>query len=356
MGEKRTAILEGKILVIVCAYNEQDHIQKCLSSISKSINHSGAAENFQLVCIDNSSTDNTSNIAEHFNDANVRYEYIKIAHSPLCVSRNSYKFFNNFDFVAYIDGDGSVDICWAKYLLEIVSETKCSIVSGAVRALTHPGENNSLWEVFYDSHLDGSTYLIGANMVFSTQFLNSIDGFPEIFPSRGDESCLLLKAKLLGKDITIDHRPDLIAFNHFPFEYSGFFKERFFDGRRSAEMSKLWGSPLSIFLRVVLRLARVFISICAVALLPFDLILSLACILVLFAAIIFDKVDFVVKIFGKALSKSNSATTHGVFAVILGFYLFDLGYLRGLFAPNAVSKSSIFSTSKPRKLSSSSGP
>ena len=52
---------------------------------------------------------------------------------------------------------------------------------------------------------DDSKYIIGANMCYSAAFLEKIDGFPKVFDSRGDETCLLLKARLLGFEKKINH-------------------------------------------------------------------------------------------------------------------------------------------------------
>ena len=87
----------------------KNRLLPCLTSIANSVTASGGLHRFKVVCVDNSSTDNTWDIAQRFSALPVDYEYIKIQHSPLCVSRNSYKFYLDFDYVAYLDADG-VDI------------------------------------------------------------------------------------------------------------------------------------------------------------------------------------------------------------------------------------------------------
>ena len=76
------------VLVIVCAYNEEKRLLLCLTSIANSVKASGGLHRLKVVCVDNSSTDNTWDIAQKFSALPVDYENIKIQHSPLCVSRN----------------------------------------------------------------------------------------------------------------------------------------------------------------------------------------------------------------------------------------------------------------------------
>ena len=206
------------VLVIVCAYNEENRLLPCLTSIANSVTASGGLHRFKVVCVDNSSTDNTWDIAQRFSALPVDYEYIKIQHSPLCVSRNSYKFYLDFDYVAYLDADGGVDIGWARKLLEIVDTAKPDIISGPVLNLYETDNQNGLWEVFYDSSIhESDNYLIGANMCFSAEFLHSADGFPHVFDYRGDETCFLLKADLLGLESKVYFQKGFIAYNHFPY-------------------------------------------------------------------------------------------------------------------------------------------
>jgi len=348
--ERLQGNLPSTILVMVCAYNEEKYLLSCLESIASSVRLSGAPHRFRIVCVDNSSTDNTWDVAHNFSAPPVRYEAIKIQHSPLCVSRNSYKFYSDFDYVAYLDADGGVDLRWAKSLLDTIDSTKPDIISGPVLNLLKTDNQSGLWEVFYDSSIYGSDdYLIGANMCFSSVFLHSADGFPQVFEPRGDETCLLLKAKLLGLDVNVNYHKNIIAYNHFPDGKKDFLKEQFYDGIRSSQIVRLWTKHNVNFLNVSFRLVRLLGLLSSLILVPISCLGAVSCFLVSICLIFLRHPHFIIRVFKKVIQRSNAASLIDGLAVLLSFYVFDLGFLKGFLSKNPVSKEFIFTSSCPNR-------
>lgn len=342
---------DDSVLIIVCAYNEEENIAITLKSIAESILKSGSVNRFKLVCVDNSSSDNTWDLARGFSVPKISYDYIKIEHCPLCVSRNIYKFYSGFDYYSYIDADGGVDINWAKNLLKTLDNHKPDVLGGPVLPLVGREEASILWEVFYDSFLYGEdSYLIGANMCFSSSFLREIDGFPQVFSSRGDETCLLLKAKLLGQESKIYHCENITAYNHFPTSRYSFLKEQFGDGVRSSQIVRLWGKRSSCIFNLTFRLTRLLCFVCSLALIVIDLRAAAYVFLVSICLSIIKRPLFIYRLFLKVFRKSNSATLFDGVIVMLSFYIFDLGFIKSFFSKNTIAKESVFSTSIPLVL------
>ena len=349
--EQVQANVRTTILVIVCAYNEEKCLLPCLASIANSISVSGGLHRFKLVCVDNSSKDNTWDIVQKFSALPVHYEYIKIQHSSLCVSRNSYKFYSDFDYVAYLDADGGVDLGWARNLLDTVDSTNPDIVSGPVLNLPEKGNQNGLWEVFYDSSIyESDNYLIGANMCFSAEFLHSVDGFPHIFERRGDETCLFLKANLLGLESNVHFHKNVIAYNNFPDSKKNFLKEQFYDGIRSSQIVRLWPKHNFNFLIVIFRLVRLLGLILSLILMPISYLGAALCFLVSICQIFLRRPHFIVNVFKKVIQRSNSATIIDGLTVLVSFYVFDLGFLKGFLSKNPVLKASIFTSPRPNRV------
>lgn len=336
------------ILVIVCAYNEEENLAMSLKSISESILKSGFVNRFKLVCVDNSSSDNTWNVARGFSVPEISYDCIKINHCQLCVSRNTYKFYSGFDYYSYIDADGGVDINWATNLIRTIGDFKPDILSGPVHPLVVEEELSSLWDVFYDSSLYGKdNYLIGANMCFSASFLNAIDGFPRVFSSRGDETCLLLKAKLLGHESKIYHCENIIAYNHFPISRYSFLKEQFGDGGRSSQIVRLWGKLSKTILNLTFRLARLLCFASSLIFFPIDPRIALWLLIFSIFLSVIRRPLFIYRLFLKVFRKSNLATLLDAFIVMCSFYVFDLGFIKSFFSKNNISKNAVFSSSTP---------
>lgn len=351
MFEPDQTNLLSNVLILVCAYNEEKYLISCLDSIENSIRMSGAHNRFKLVCVDNSSRDNTWHLAKKFSASSVHYECIKIKHCPLCVSRNSYKFYPDFQYVAYIDADGGVDIGWAKNLLEVVDSIDPDIISGPVLNLPQTGRTNGLWQVFYDSSIGGSDdYIIGANMCFSANFLHSVDGFPRVFEARGDETCLLLKAKLLGLTSKALYQKKMIAYNHFPTRRKNFLKEQFFDGVRSSQIARLWSKRNVNVLNVNFRIVRVLSLLLSLILIPVSYDGAVLSFLVSLCLIFLRRPKFIVRVFNKVLERSNSASMIDGMAVLVSFYIFDLGFIKGFFSKNPVLEAAIFTSSCPERV------
>lgn len=230
------------ILIIVCAYNEEANIFRCMDSICHSIRLTKRIKDFKLVVVDNSSTDETLSVACNFDCGEIDCEVISIEHVNLACSRNSYKLFTFGDYIAYVDADGFVNQEWALRLIEM---PECDIASGYVNE-TEPGRNY-LWDFFYDGRLHPKPYLIGANMVFARRFLDTVDGFPDLFESRGDESGLMFKVKALELSPVQIFIEDLIAHNSFAKTLRSFVSLQFRDGGRAFLLQRMFSTNSGIF-------------------------------------------------------------------------------------------------------------
>ena len=267
------------------------------------------------------------------------------------MSRNSYKFYSDFDYVSYLDADGAVELEWARNLLYTVDSTKPDIVSGPVLNLPKTGKRNGLWEVFYDSCIYGSDdYLIGANMCFSAKFLHAAGGFPHVFETRGDETCLLLKAKLLGLEHKVHYHKSIVAYNHFPDSKKKFLKEQFNDGMRSSQIARLWSKHYLNFLNVSFRLIRLVGLLLSLILLPISCLGAALCFLVSICLIFLRRPHFIASVFKKIIQSSNSASIIDGLAVLVSFYVFDLGFLKGFLSKNPILKASIFTSPRPNRV------
>ena len=162
------------------------NISRCLISLINTI-ESNNIDNFGYIyVINNSSTDNTINIVNNFVEKYSIIKLITIERSTLSFSRNTYKQTIDSKYVAYIDGDGSVDTDWINLVYKYI-ELDYDVIAGYVKDYQN---DNIIWKLFYSQKTIGE-YVMGANMVFKRSLIDSINGFPELFNSRGDESGLL---------------------------------------------------------------------------------------------------------------------------------------------------------------------
>lgn len=87
-----------KVSVIVPTYNREKEIEKCVSSILNQ-----TLDDFELIIIDDGSTDNTKNIINRFNDD--RLIYIKRDNHGIGSSRNYGIDLSKGEYLAFVDSD-----------------------------------------------------------------------------------------------------------------------------------------------------------------------------------------------------------------------------------------------------------
>lgn len=136
-----------KFSVIVCAFNASNRIQEPLEHICK-LDY--PLDSFELIIIDNNSTDNTSDIAiEILKSADARFEYRLIQepeqgliHARITGIRNA-----KHDFVVFVDDDNLLDPDYLSKASDIIkSDKKIGALGGQIDIST---DLNSLPAWFY---------------------------------------------------------------------------------------------------------------------------------------------------------------------------------------------------------------
>lgn len=337
-----------KCLIIVCAYNEGNNIKNCLGSILKSISKADASEHFSVLCVDNSSIDETSVIVNNMCDSCKQLKYLKIEHDYLCVSRNSYQYIQGFDYIAYVDGDGFVDSDYINELANTIEETKADIISGPVLEAKQ-NKANHFWDLFYDSKLYvESDFLIGANMVFKAALLDEVGGFPSIFEVRGDESSLLLRINLSGVNINKTFNPKMITYNNFTQSHNVFFNSQFSDGKRSYQISKIRGYYHRI--NICHRVLSLLLLVVFVSTISFNFIIAISSFFLSIAPTIFRFRFYYKAMFKRLFTSFSWRHSLVVLSIISSKFIFDFGFVLEFLKFNRSKKLDITLTRVPNVL------
>jgi len=108
----------NKILVsvIVCTYNREHYIERNLDSLSK---QSLSVENYEIIIINNNSTDNTESICKSFIDNHPELQIASFnehnqGHS---YARNKGIQESKGEYLAFIDDDAFVDFYYTKNII-----------------------------------------------------------------------------------------------------------------------------------------------------------------------------------------------------------------------------------------------
>jgi len=206
------------ISVIVCTYNRQEYLPDCLKHLA---NQSADNREFEVLIIDNNSTDHTANIASDFikshPEMNVHY---------FCEMNQGHTFARNRgikeakgDILSFIDDDAFVDTDFIKEIQSYFKEHgEVSAVGGKILPVyegKHP-KWMSKYLLTLVSALDmgnspkkfkGSKFPIGANMAFRSEVFEKYGHFNTDLGRRGsgleggDEKEVFLRLKREKEEI-----------------------------------------------------------------------------------------------------------------------------------------------------------
>ena len=182
------------ISLIICTYNRDDLLEPCLSSL---VNQNADRELFEVIVVNNNSTDNTQKIAEDFAKEQPNFRVVTEMTQGLSHARNrGYKEAEG-DYVAYIDDDAKAPPDWVERILKAFEKVTPSPV--AVGGKYHPWYEEPPPPWFTDD-IEVRTWgekegflqppraqygFSGSNMAFQKSLLQSYGGFSPGFGMDG---------------------------------------------------------------------------------------------------------------------------------------------------------------------------
>lgn len=192
-----------KISVVVCTYNRSKLLKRCLMSL---VEQNFPKENYEIVLIDNASTDDTKNVIFNFIEQyklfTIRYIYEPT--QGLSFARNrGYKESKN-EIVAYIDDDAIADKDWIKELSRGYTDDKIVCVGGKLINKLDEGIEPPSWfsyalkKIFLgetdfgekEKILENKKYLVGSNISFRKEILELLKGFKTDLGRFPDRLCI----------------------------------------------------------------------------------------------------------------------------------------------------------------------
>lgn len=202
------------ISIIVTAYNIEKYIGICLESL---INQT--YKDFEIICIDDGSTDNTLNIIKEKAAKDNRIKYITQKNSGVSFSRNKGLELSNGEYILFLDGDDFVDVTLCEKTIKIAQDCNSDIVVYNVASFDNKTKlierfnffETKLWKNHkgpYSSHTykDNKEFYNGnfsaANKLYKKKFiLNNNLKFEENL--RFEDVLFHLKSFILAKKINL---------------------------------------------------------------------------------------------------------------------------------------------------------
>ncbi|MFC2141382.1 glycosyltransferase [Acidobacteriota bacterium] len=159
-----------KVTVIICTYNEEKELSKCLNSIQNQ-----DYGELELIIVDDASVDGTSDCIERFRDRTNLNTIVLTNDVNLGVagSRNAGIQYASGDIIAFTDADCIADKSWISELVRGYRQEDVAAVGGSIKNI--PSKN--VWELLdkrhnFVAHHEGLVpYIQGCNMSFYTKVL-----------------------------------------------------------------------------------------------------------------------------------------------------------------------------------------
>lgn len=263
------------LTIIICTYNRADFLKLALQSLVKQ-----SCKDFNVIVIDNNSTDHTKEVCERFCSSVLNLTYFKEQIIGLSHARNRGVREATTQYVGFIDDDCIAFGDWVKQFYYSLDKFNPSIIGGPV--LPFYFEKKKWFKDSYHTFEFGEKYrtltydetLIGANFIVERSILDQIGFFRTDLGMKGDEILyseetefqLRYRKKIPDGEIWYD--PNLWV-KHFlrPEKMTLYWNIKAFFGKgisnfRKSEYIKSSKFQLSVFL----SLSLVFVKVCLLAL------------------------------------------------------------------------------------------
>ena len=187
-----------KVSVIVCAYNAERTMDRCLASLER-LNY----PNYEVIIVNDGSTDATREISERYDSVRL----INQENKGLSAARNVGLNASTGDIIAYTDSDCMADPDWLTYLVARFQSSTFAAVGGP--NLSPPDDSlvpscvavspGAPTHVLLDDEV--AEHIPGCNMAFRREALEATAGFDPVFRAAGDDVDLCWRLQNKGYKI-----------------------------------------------------------------------------------------------------------------------------------------------------------
>jgi len=206
--------------LIIPSYNDAQSLKNCLESL-KTLDY--PKEDFEIIVVDNNSSDNTKEIAEQHPEA----IYLNEEKRGASFARNKGITHAQGNILIFLDSDTQVSEKWLRYITEPFKDEKVGAVGGAIYPLDDKNFISQYLGVslFMRYHRYGKMRKIkgypSCNLAVRKELIAK--GFDTVlFTTYGEDKDICYR--ILKKGFNIIFQPDAIIYHHHPTKFSDFFK------------------------------------------------------------------------------------------------------------------------------------
>jgi GT2 family glycosyltransferase len=223
-----------RVSVVVCTYNGSRTIRDCMEGMRR-LNY----PNFEVIVVDDGSTDGTSEIVREYDVHLLRTENRGLSHA-----RNLGLMLASGEIIAYTDDDAYPDPHWLYYLAHAFRTTDYAAIGGP--NLPPPGDG--LIAEAVANAPGGPTHVLlsdreaehipGCNMAFRAELLRDLGGFDPQFRTAGDDVDVCWRIQQAGWKVGF-HAAALV-WHHRRKTVRAYWKQQSGYGRAEAMLHRKW--------------------------------------------------------------------------------------------------------------------
>jgi len=221
---------------IIPAYNEESCISNAIQSIRQCIN----GISYEIIVVNNGSTDNTKDIVQELG-----IRIVNIPKNTISYARNIGANAASKDILAFIDADVRLTVEWGHGILQTKDQILTgSIITGSRYVIPeNPSWIEKSW--FYPLSKKTPTYINGGNLVLSKKTFNLIGGFDDQMITGEDYEFSMRATK---KGMFIESNIKLRAIHDgYPKNAYMFMRREYWHGKGDFQSLKLaWNSKVSV--------------------------------------------------------------------------------------------------------------
>lgn len=208
---------QKSITIIICTYNRSDILVECLQSL---VEQSNTPSQFEVLIVDNNSTDSTPQIAEQFGVQYSNFRLVKEKKQGLSYARNRGYREATTPWVSYVDDDAKAHSNYVERALWTIRHFDFDCFGGTYYAWHKYGKPQWLPEGFGSKALIRDTvgvmdegFASGGVIVFKKAVLEAMEGFPTHLGMKGKKISYgeetLLQVRMREKGYKLGFDPEL---------------------------------------------------------------------------------------------------------------------------------------------------
>lgn len=262
------------ISVVVCTYNRATLLKDLLDTLTR---QTLDGQYFEVIVIDNNSSDSTKEIAQTFCNENTNFRYCFEAQQGLSFARNRGWQEAIGEYVAYTDDDCRVPPEWLERAKEILEQRRPPVFGGPYYAFYNSVKPHWFKDIYGSSEqgkearkLASNEYLSGGNIFIYKDLFETVGGFaPDLGMNGkklalGEETNLIIRIRAANVENYLYYDPYLFVYHLVrPEKFSLIWQGRrsFINGRYSYLIFEKKKLPRSGFFKLGIKLTKILIRL-----------------------------------------------------------------------------------------------